>query len=164
MDTKLPYTNRYQNVILERICSSNFPVTSGVPQGTMLAHILFLCFVNDIPAPVQCKIRLYVDDILMYSEISSINDCIRLQNDINYLFNWSETCCYSLIQLNVCISRLQINVCILNLHIAWTDLSLKKCPLPITLALLLMQSLLGQTMLQRLSPKQAQFWASFNTT
>ena len=46
---------------------------------------------NDIPASVQCKIRLYADDILLYSEISSINDCIRLQNDITYLFNWSET-------------------------------------------------------------------------
>ena len=34
-------TNRYQNVILEGICSSNFPVTFSVPQGT-----LFLCFVR----------------------------------------------------------------------------------------------------------------------
>ena len=46
---------------------------------------------NDIPASVQCKVRLYADDILLYSEISSINDCTLLQNDINYLFNWSET-------------------------------------------------------------------------
>ena len=37
------------------------------------------------------KIRLYADDIFLYSEISSINDCTRLPNDINYLFNWSET-------------------------------------------------------------------------
>ena len=46
-----------------------------------------LCFVNYILASVQCKIRLYADNILLYSELSSINDCIRLQNDINYLFS-----------------------------------------------------------------------------
>ena len=58
-----------------------------------LLPLLLLCFENDISAPVQCKIRLYLyaDDILLYSEISSINDCIRLQNNINYVFNWSET-------------------------------------------------------------------------
>ena len=68
-------TNRHQNVILEGICSSNSLVTSGVPQGTILAPCYFcaLCM-NDIPASVQYKIRLYADDILLYSEISSIND------------------------------------------------------------------------------------------
>ena len=97
-------TNRHQNVILEGICSSHSLVTSSVSQGIVLAPLLFLCFVNDTPASVQCKIRLYVDNILLYSEISSINDCICLQNDINYLFNWSEPGCCCSIQLNVCIS------------------------------------------------------------
>ena len=46
-------TNRYQNVILEGICSSNSPVTSGVPQGTMIAPLLFSCFVNDIQGTVK---------------------------------------------------------------------------------------------------------------
>ena len=74
--------------------------------------------------------------------------------------------CCSLIQLNVCISGLQTNIHISNLHIAWTILSLKKYHLPITitLALLLIQGLLGQTMLQGLLLKQIQFWAFFNAT
>ena len=55
-------------------------MTSGVPQGTVFAPLLFLCFVNDILTFVQCKIKLYADDILLHSEISSTNDCTRLQN------------------------------------------------------------------------------------
>jgi len=63
-------------------------VTSGVPQGTMLAPLLFLCFVNDIPEIVHSKIRLYADDILLYSVIHSLNDCLHLQND--NLLCWSK--------------------------------------------------------------------------
>ena len=83
-------TDRSQNAILDRISSRNLPVSSGVPQGTVLAPLLFLCFVNDVPEFVQCKIRLYADDILLYSEINSLDDCLRLQADIDNLFSWSE--------------------------------------------------------------------------
>ena len=154
--------NRHQNVILEGISSSNSLVTSDVPQGTVLAPLLFLCFVNDIPASVQCKIRLYADNILLYSEINSKNDCIRLQNDINYPFNWSETW---LLQFNPdkCV-HLQIskNAHVLNLHITWTDLSLKKCLLPVILVLLLIRGSLGQIMLQ--GCHQSKFSSGFSST
>ena len=135
-------------------------MTSGVPQGTVLAPLLFLCFVNDIPASIQCKIRLYADYILLYSEISSTNDCIRLQNDINYLSNWFETWLLQFnpakcMHLRISNRRLYIK----SIHITWTDLSLKKCPLRIILVLPLIRGSLGQIMLQGLSPKQIQFWA-----
>ena len=97
MDTKLPYQlqqtlkcnlrrNLQQQFPSDFWCLSRYPILCLLP-------LLLLCFENDIPAPVQCKIRLYLyaDDILLYSEISSINDCICLQNNINYVFNWSET-------------------------------------------------------------------------
>ena len=55
-----------------------------------LAPLLFLCFVNDILEFVHCKIRLYADDILLYSGINSPDVCLRLQADIDNLFSWSE--------------------------------------------------------------------------
>jgi len=83
-------TDRSQNVILEGICSNTSFVTSGVPQGTVLAPLLFLYFVNDTPEIFHSKIRLYADDILLYSVIHSLNDCLHLQDDINNLLSWSK--------------------------------------------------------------------------
>ena len=77
-------------MITDGISSNSSAVTSGVPQGTVLAPLLFLCFVNDIPRLVSSKIRLYADDILLYSIINSNEDCISLQNDIDKLLNWSR--------------------------------------------------------------------------
>ena len=78
-------TDRSQSVI-DGISNCTLPVFSGVPQGTVLAPLLFLCFINDILESVQCKIRLYADDILLYSEINSPDDYVHLQTDIDNLF------------------------------------------------------------------------------
>ena len=54
-------------------------VLLGVPQGTVLASLLFLMYTNDLPTCVQNKVRLYADDALIYSCNNSKNDCISLQ-------------------------------------------------------------------------------------
>ena len=84
-------SNRYQRVIIDGTSSDPSVVTSGVPQGTVLAPLLFLCFVNDIPLNVTSKIKLYdADDILLYRTISSQADCTLLQKDIDSLIQWSN--------------------------------------------------------------------------
>ena len=62
--------------------SNPVDVISGVPQGTVLAPFLFLCFINDLPSVVKSKIRMYADDTLIYNTIYNINDCLQLQSDI----------------------------------------------------------------------------------
>ena len=82
--------DRYQSVIIEGFQSSTTKVTSGVPQGSVLAPLLFLCFINDLPENIKNKIKLYVDDVLLYSTINSLDDCHQLQADLNTLEQWAN--------------------------------------------------------------------------
>ena len=73
-------------------CSSSASVVSGVPRGTVLGPLLFLCFINDIVSEVNpsTQIRLFADDCLLYRSINSIQDQIQLQHDLDSLSKWSH--------------------------------------------------------------------------
>jgi len=61
-----------------------------VPQGTVLAPLLFLIYINDLPTAIHNKIKLYADDVLLYSRIVSTNDCQNLQQDLDLLVQWAK--------------------------------------------------------------------------
>ena len=84
-------SNRSQCVIVNGHQSDPAPVTSGVPQGTVLAPLLFLCFINDITNKITSRIRLYADDVLLYTTIHLQEDCQRLQKDLHTLEEWAIT-------------------------------------------------------------------------
>ena len=52
-------TGRKQRVIINSATSNWDPVTSGVPQGSVLGPLLFLMFVHDIPNEIK-KLHLFV--------------------------------------------------------------------------------------------------------
>ena len=54
--------DRSQNVLLNGVKSDNIPVSSGVPQGSVLGPILFLAYINDLPEQVKSNVRLFADD------------------------------------------------------------------------------------------------------
>ena len=76
--------NRYQAVVLEEELAKHimYKVLLGVPQGTVLAPLLFLIYINDMPSSIINMLRLYADDALLYSTINSTADCISLQTDL----------------------------------------------------------------------------------
>ena len=82
-------THRSQRVVIDGQSSEWVPVTSGVPQGTVLGPLLFLTFINDLPAGITSKLRLFADDCLMYRSINNTSDSIKLQEDLDRLHKWS---------------------------------------------------------------------------
>ena len=84
--------NRTQRVVVEGAASSWSPVTSGVPQGSILGPILFLLFINDFPdvIPESTSTGLYADDTKLYREISTLEDCSQLQEAFSCADVWSQ--------------------------------------------------------------------------
>ena len=58
--------NRKQAVVINRVNSNCTPVSSGVPQGSVLSSILFLVFINDLPEQVKSRVRPFADDTAIY--------------------------------------------------------------------------------------------------
>ena len=63
----------------------------GVPQGTVLSHLLFLLHINDLPSVVSSKVRQFSDYCFIFRNIKSKQDQIKLHEDVNLLENWGIT-------------------------------------------------------------------------
>lgn len=66
------------------------PVTSGIPQGSVLGPVLFVIFINDLPDAVRSVVRIFADDTKMFGPATTAEDRAEIQSDIDKLSRWSE--------------------------------------------------------------------------
>ena len=82
--------NRTQRVSVDGKLSTPSAVTSGVPQGTILAPILFLVYIADIGNDLKkSTISSYCDDSKVHNIIKEFQDGLNLQIDVEILYNWT---------------------------------------------------------------------------
>ena len=81
---------RRQSVVLEGEHWHSVPVTSGVPQGSVLAPLIFLIFINDLPCCVESRVHLFANDTVIYLTIKTESNCSQLQDDLHSLEKWES--------------------------------------------------------------------------
>ncbi|CAB4010973.1 Hypothetical predicted protein, partial [Paramuricea clavata] len=82
---------RRHRVVIDGFASEWLPVTSGVPQGSVLGPLLFLLYINDMPEVISqgSYLPLFADDSKCFRVIFNASDQDRLQEDLNALYDWS---------------------------------------------------------------------------
>ena len=83
-------SNRQQCVVLDHVYSDWATVMRGVPQGSVLGPLLFIIYMNDLPAVLQhSHMNLFADDIALYVMHSDPNILqTYLNHDLSLVFQW----------------------------------------------------------------------------
>ena len=80
----------HQRVIINGSYSDWLPVTSGVPQGSVLGPLLFILYIDDLQSVIKhSTLKIFADDVALYREVASSADCLLLQQDLDNFYSWT---------------------------------------------------------------------------
>ena len=87
-------SSRFQQVTTAVATAENVRCSRGVPQGSVLRHLLFCVYNRGVPAQFRHSIsQLYADDIALYKKSWNIVKlCADLTEDLNILDEYLSTC------------------------------------------------------------------------
>ena len=60
--------------LLDGKSSQEYPVNTGVPQGSILGSTIFLLYINDLPDDFICDTAIYADDTTLYFKCDLASD------------------------------------------------------------------------------------------
>ncbi len=82
-------SNRKQRVVIKGTASYWAPVTSGIPQGSVLGPVLFIIYINDIDRGLNNFTGKFTDNTKIRNSVISDRDRQSLQDNLNKISAWS---------------------------------------------------------------------------